>query len=188
MKKTVITAAAEIKNWYLFTEFLALDNKHYNIVPQTCTINFCCRLFSIFSCSICRQKSLSFMAVSFCSCWISFSSSLYTSQVYYKVTHICTSAKCTTRLLTSVHQPSVLQGYSHLHTSQVYYKVTHICTSVHQPSVLQSYSHLHTSQVYYKVKPGFHYLSWRPELTGDRFPVNTGNGNQSPVNSGRQLG
>jgi len=30
------------------------------------------------------------------------------------------------------------------------------------------------------VKPGFHYPSWRPELTVDRFPL--------PVNSGRQLG
>ena len=28
-----------------------------------------------------------------------------------------------------------------------------------------------------RVKPGFHYPSWRPELTGDRFPL--------PVNSGR---
>jgi len=30
------------------------------------------------------------------------------------------------------------------------------------------------------LKPGFHYPSWRPELTGDRFPL--------PVNTGRQLG
>jgi len=27
------------------------------------------------------------------------------------------------------------------------------------------------------LKPGFHYPSWRPELTGDRFPL--------PVNTGR---
>ena len=51
------------------------------------------------------------------------------------------------------------------------------------------------------VKPGFHYPSWRPELTGDRFPlpVNTGRVYRrafplaklhflTPVNSGRQLG
>jgi len=30
------------------------------------------------------------------------------------------------------------------------------------------------------LKPGFHYPSWRPELTGDRFPL--------PVNTGRQHG
>jgi len=28
-----------------------------------------------------------------------------------------------------------------------------------------------------RVKPSFHYPSWRPELTGDRFPL--------PVNTGR---
>ena len=50
------------------------------------------------------------------------------------------------------------------------------------------------------LKPGFHYLSWRPELTArvDGWPVSmhypstqsvlTGNGHRSPVNSGRQLG
>jgi len=32
-----------------------------------------------------------------------------------------------------------------------------------------------------QLKPGFHYPSWRPELTGDRFPlpVNTGSGNRA---------
>ena len=30
---------------------------------------------------------------------------------------------------------------------------------------------------YNEFKPGFHYPSWRPELTGDRFPL--------PVNMGR---
>jgi len=29
----------------------------------------------------------------------------------------------------------------------------------------------------FRIKPGFHYPSWRPELTGDRFPL--------PVNTGR---
>jgi len=54
--------------------------------------------------------------------------------------------------------------------------------------------------VFLSVKLGFHYPSWRPKLTGDRFPlpVNTGriegrafplaelmgNGNRSPINSG----
>jgi len=47
----------------------------------------------------------------------------------------------------------------------------------------------------FRLKPGFHYPSWRPELTGDRFPlpvnalpstrpVLTGNGKRSPVNWG----
>jgi len=37
------------------------------------------------------------------------------------------------------------------------------------------------------LKPGFHYPSWRPEVTGFHYPstrpVLTGNGNRSPVNS-----
>jgi len=35
----------------------------------------------------------------------------------------------------------------------------------------------------HSVKPGFHYPSWRPELTGDRFPlpINSGSGNRALV-------
>jgi len=46
------------------------------ITLQTWTISFCCRLFSFFNCSICWHNSFSFVTRSFCSCWISFSSSL----------------------------------------------------------------------------------------------------------------
>jgi len=39
----------------------------------------------------------------------------------------------------------------------------------------------------YSLKPGFHYTSWRPELTGDQFPwlVNTGRVDGRPVSTSR---
>jgi len=37
--------------------------------------------------------------------------------------------------------------------------------------------HTEWSQRYSSLKPGFHYPSWRPKLTGDRFPL--------PFNTGR---
>ena len=43
-------------------------------------------------------------------------------------------------------------------------------------SLDQSYRYMVTANAM-TVKPGFHYPSWRPELTGDRFPL--------PVNTGR---
>ena len=30
---------------------------------------------------------------------------------------------------------------------------------------------LNSIKIQPRVKPGFHYPSWRPELTGDRFPL-----------------
>ena len=44
-----------------------------------------------------------------------------------------------------------------------------------------------TLLVFINFKPGFHYPSWRPELTGDRFPlpVNTGRVGGRPVSTSR---
>jgi len=41
----------------------------------------------------------------------------------------------------------------------------------------QTQTQLHSFSTNRRVKPGFHYQRWRPELTGDRFPL--------PVNAGR---
>ena len=75
---------------------------------QTCMINFCCRWFSFFRCSICWQNSFSLADVSFCSCWISLSSSLHCQP--------CTYCYCTATFTNITANITVTYTHTHTHT------------------------------------------------------------------------
>ena len=71
-------------------------------------------------------------------------------------------------------------GISHTHTharTHTHYQLYEYCWKLRH-TVITKLNTL-TTAVKHRIslKPGFHYPSWRPELTGDRFPL--------PVNTGR---